>query len=305
MSPLSTVIPLTLITIARLATAIPQSRVSAWPADPPLPSICGVLGDSPACPYGWKCQPHVTKDCAELGPDELCGFCSKIASKTSATPSTKRPLSTSSTTAYCPSGYTPDYRHICRTTSTPKLSSSSTLSCPPDHTINYRGAPDCRRTYTSTPTSSSKSTISCSSGYSADYRGAPYCRATILFTTTTTSSSVASTTRTPFYPSPGGTCPPTYTTDYRGICRPVPIATPRAAAAEPIVIIEKRVTTTETVLKCDTRRGVPKCPEEYKCKEIAKCPPFIAFCPGTCVGPRPSGRPTFIVDPPPVKATEV
>jgi hypothetical protein len=48
--------------------------------------------------------------------------------------------------------------------------------------------------------------------------------------------------------------------------------------------VENRVITAavDEELKCDTIRG-RKCPRDLRCKEIRECPPFIAFCPGTCV----------------------
>ncbi|KAH7110873.1 hypothetical protein B0J11DRAFT_599160 [Dendryphion nanum] len=190
-----------------------------------------------------------------------------------------------SSTSDCPPGSTRDSRSFCLKNSTTSSQTSSTFTCPSGYKSDYRGAPYCRRTFLAATPTSLTSTSNCAGWYTTDYRGRPICSSTARSSTTpsltpTSTPTLSTSTRAPFYPSPGSSCPPTYTSDYRGICRPLPIPTPEPVPA----VVKKRIVTTETSeLKCDTRRGTPKCPQEYKCKEIAKCPPFIAFCPGTCV----------------------
>jgi hypothetical protein len=218
--------------------AAPQTIVTQWPPKPPLPSFCGFINKTPACPIGYKCVPRVPRFCTDLGPSELCGSCMKVPTRTS-TPVTSTITTQAAATTTCPSGFTPDYRNYCRKTTT-IISSATPFSCP--------------------------------SGFTPDYRGMSYCRPTIRPTSATNTPS------TPFI-----TCSVGSYADYRGICRASP--TSNGYGNTPTTLVEKRTTTTtvDEELKCDTRRD-PKCPQDLRCQEIRECPPFIAFCPGTCVG---------------------
>ncbi|KAF2800892.1 hypothetical protein K505DRAFT_93995 [Melanomma pulvis-pyrius CBS 109.77] len=205
----------TLIVLLPLLTrtfAAPQIQitVTGWPPSPPVPTICGVLDDEPACPYGYTCQPYASRYCPELDPDEVCGYCSQTTKKTSTLTPTPTPTLTpsSSASALCPEGFTPDYRHICRktTAATPTTTSSSSFTCSSGFTPDYRGYSYCRPTFRITTTPG----ISCSSGWATDYRGT--CVHATTSSLTTTGKKI--------------TCSPGWMTDYRGFCWSAPTSTP-------------------------------------------------------------------------------
>ncbi|KAF1999531.1 hypothetical protein P154DRAFT_576982 [Amniculicola lignicola CBS 123094] len=299
-----------LFALLREVVAAPQVTVSPYPpvSTPVLPSICGVLSNVPACPTGYKCQPYVTRYCAELEPDELCGYCTTVSP-----PSPPR-----STT--CPSGYTADYRNFCRPVTTTKTSSTSTFTCPAGYTPDYRGASYCRllptcasgmsQDYRGLCHSTTRSTTStCAAGMTTDYRG--LCRSPSPTPTPTTQTcspgfvaDYRGFCRTATSSSSTNPCASGSITDYRGYCRATSSPSPTPTARYSVGQRDVPVTTKPKpkTMTCDVRRG-PKCADEsgkrFICSSTAYCPPFIAFCPGTCVGVGTVKTPTFIVDPPP------
>lgn len=153
--------------------AAPQVTVTQWPPGPPLPSVCGVMNKSPACPTGYTCSPLVSRFCSDLGPSELCGSCSKVPTRTSTPVTSTIPTGAAASTT-CPSGFTEDSSSYCRKTTTTVVSSVTPFSCPSGFTPDYRGMSYCRPTVRATSTSKrtvSTPTINCSSGSWADYRG--------------------------------------------------------------------------------------------------------------------------------------
>jgi hypothetical protein len=129
-----------------------------------------------------------------------------------------------------------------------------------------------------------------------------YCRPTLRATSTTSWSTRDSRTSSITAATPKSTCPSGQVTDYRGRCTRESSSLSSSNSFTKYVIEKHEITTEVLQLDCDTRQK-PKCPGELRCTEIKKCPPFIAFCPGTCVGSPKTGMPTFIVDPPPPTAT--
>lgn len=226
-----------LLALLQQTLAAPQVIVSQWPPEPPLPSICGVLNEEPACPYGYKCQPFVTRDCDELDDDELCGYCSKIAPKTTYTPTptltptltTTPTLAGSPTSSVCPSGFTPDYRNYCRPIST-TTTSKTPFSCPSGFIPDYRGYSYCRPTYQATPTAQVSSSLNpCPTGMTPDYRG-------VCHTIIPTTASI-----------PRTICSSGYVIDYRGVCR----QTPTSSIGIFTTYVEKREIVTEVQVETE------------------------------------------------------
>lgn len=201
-------------------------------------------------------------------------------------------------TTTCPQGFTEDANRYCRKTSTTVASSATPFSCPSGFTPDYRGMSYCRPTMRATSTwnnTTSKPTGYCPLGAYTDYRG--ICRSSATIRTVTTplidcspgsyadyrgicrsSTSVRTIYTTIIDCSPGSYA------DYRGICRHGSSPVSAGPQMTPTTLVEKRTITTvvDEELKCDTIRNA-KCPDDLRCKEIRECPPFIAFCPGTCV----------------------